>query len=202
MTIDTLRADRLGSYGNRNGLTPTLDGLAANGVRYAHAMSHVPMTLPAHTAILTGLSPRRSGVRNNTTFRLDDRVPTAATLLKQAGYRTGAFVGAFVLDARFGLARGFDVYDDHLPRSDQASFHFSERRGAEVVKAAADWILGSSRSLSLTPSSALSPGALSPGLHGCTSSIPMHRTRRRRNFSRTGSRTTRKWRTPTRCWAG
>ena len=144
VTIDTLRADRLGAYGNRNGLTPALDALANAGVRYARAMSHAPMTLPAHTSILTGLSPRRSGVRNNTTFRLDDRVPTAATFLKKAGYRTGAFVGAFVLDSRFGLAKDFDVYDERLPHDDRASFHFAERRGDAVVKAATDWILGQS----------------------------------------------------------
>jgi choline-sulfatase len=143
VTIDTLRADRLGAYGNRDGLTPTLDGIARAGVRYARAISHAPMTLPSHTAILTGLSPRRSGVRNNTTFRLDDRVPTIATFLKKAGYRTGAFVGAFVLDSRFGLAKDFDVYDDRLPHGDRASFHFAERRGDAVVKAATDWILGS-----------------------------------------------------------
>ena len=145
VTIDTLRADRLGAYGNRNGLTPALDGLAASGIRYAHAMSHAPMTLPAHTSILTGLSPRRTGVRNNTTFRLDDSIPTIATFLKRAGYRTGAFVGAFVLDSRFGLAKDFDVYDDHLPHAHRASFHFAERRGDAVVKAATDWILTAGR---------------------------------------------------------
>jgi arylsulfatase A-like enzyme/Tfp pilus assembly protein PilF len=140
VTIDTLRVDRVGAYGNRAGLTPTLDRLAASGVRYAHAYSHVPMTLPAHTSILTGLTPPRSGVRNNTTFKLDEHVPTLATFLKRGGYRTGAFIGAFVLDARFGLARDFDEYDDRLPHTGQASFHFAERRGADVVKAAGDWI--------------------------------------------------------------
>jgi arylsulfatase A-like enzyme/tetratricopeptide (TPR) repeat protein len=101
----------------------------------------VPLTLPAHTSILTGLTPRRHGVRNNTTFRLDDKVPTLATVLRDAGYRTGAFIGAFVLDARFGLNRGFDEYNDRLPHSDRASFRFGERRAAEVVKLAGDWIL-------------------------------------------------------------
>jgi arylsulfatase A-like enzyme/Tfp pilus assembly protein PilF len=145
VTIDTLRLDRVGAYGNRGGLTPTLDALAAGGVRYTHAYSHVPMTLPAHTSILTGLTPRRSGVRNNTTFKLDDRIPTLATFLKRAGYRNGAFIGAFVLDARFGLARDFDEYDDRLPHTGQASFHFAERRGADVVKAAGDWITADNR---------------------------------------------------------
>lgn len=138
--MDTLRRDRVGAYGNGNGLTPTLDGFAAHGVRFTQARAHAPMTLPSHTAILTGLTPRRNGVRNNTAFRLDDRVPTLATFLRRAGYRTGAFVGAFVLDARFGLARDFDEYDDRLPLREDPSFHFSERRAADVVKAAADWI--------------------------------------------------------------
>jgi arylsulfatase A-like enzyme/Flp pilus assembly protein TadD len=141
ITIDTLRADRLGAYGNPNGLTPVLDRLAAHGVRYAHATSHVPMTLPAHTTILTGLTPPRSGVRNNTTFRLDDRVPTLATYLKRQGYRTGAFVGAFVLDARFGLAHDFDLYDDRLPHAERAAFLVAARRGADVVGAAGRWII-------------------------------------------------------------
>ena len=142
VTIDTLRRDRLGAYGSTSGLTPTLDRLAATGLRYTRAFSHVPLTLPAHTSILTGLTPRHHGVHNNLAFRLDDHVPTLATMLKDAGYRTGAFVGAFVLDARFGLARGFDTYDDRYPRDTGApTFRISERRAADVVKAAGDWIL-------------------------------------------------------------
>src|ERR1044071_4114883 len=82
VTIDTLRRDRLGAYGNGGGLTPTLDRLASSGVRYTHAFSHVPLTLPSHTSILTGLTPHHHGVHNNLAFRLDDRVPTLATMLK------------------------------------------------------------------------------------------------------------------------
>jgi arylsulfatase A-like enzyme/tetratricopeptide (TPR) repeat protein len=141
VTIDTLRRDRVGAYGGTTGLTPTLDRLAAQGLRYSRATSHVPMTLPAHTSILTGLTPRRHGVHNNVAFRLDERVPTLATMMKAAGYRTGAFVGAFVLDARFGLSRGFDVYDDRLPHASATTFRFAERPAAEVVKPAGDWIL-------------------------------------------------------------
>jgi arylsulfatase A-like enzyme/Flp pilus assembly protein TadD len=142
VTIDTLRRDRLGAYGGTSGLTPTLDRLAASGVLYTHAYSHVPITLPAHTSILTGRTPRSHGVHNNGTFRLDDRVPTLATVLKAAGYRTGAFVGAFVLNARFGLNRGFDEYDDRYPHdAGAATFRFTERRAAEVVKPAGDWLL-------------------------------------------------------------
>ena len=141
ITIDTLRQDRVGAYGNPDGLTPNIDRLAARGVRYAHAFSPAPLTLPAHASILTGLLPPRHGIHSNTRFRLDQRVPTLASAVKGAGYRTGAFVGAFVLDARFGLNRGFDEYNDRLPHGDRASFNFAERRAAEVVAAAGDWIL-------------------------------------------------------------
>ena len=141
VTIDTLRQDRVGAYGNRNGLTPNIDRLAAGGVRFAHAFSTAPLTLPAHASILTGLLPRRHGIHSNTRFRLDEHVPTLAGVLKRAGYRTGAFVGAFVLDGRFGLNQGFDEYDDRLPRGEHTSFHFAERRAAEVVALAGDWIL-------------------------------------------------------------
>ena len=152
ITIDTLRADRLGAYGNRNGLTPRLDRLSAAGVCYAHAFSNVPMTLPAHTSILTGRAPRTHGVHDNGTFRLDERIPTLASVMSQAGYRTGAFVGAFVLDARFGLGRGFDVYDDRYPHAGEGTtFNFSERRADEVVTAAGDWILKSADSLPSAP---------------------------------------------------
>src|SRR5215813_6439128 len=140
VTIDTLRQDRVGSYGH-GGLTPHLDRLATTGVRFAHAFTTAPLTLPAHASILTGLLPRRHGIHNNTSFRLDDRSPTLATVLARAGYRTGAFVGAFVLDGRFGLNRGFAVYDDHLPHGDRATFHYAERRAADVVRLAGDWIL-------------------------------------------------------------
>src|SRR5262245_4715203 len=140
VTIDTLRQDRVGAYGHGS-LTPTLDRLASNGVRFAHAFTTAPLTLPAHASILTGLLPLRHGIHNNTAFRLDEQTPTLATQLARAGYRTGAFVGAFVLDARFGLNRGFAVYDDHLPHTDRATFHFAERRAADVVRLAGDWIL-------------------------------------------------------------
>ncbi len=141
VTIDTLRQDRVGAYGNQNGLTPTLDRLAASGVRFTHAFSTAPLTLPAHASILTGLLPRHHGIHSNTRFRLAPDVPTLASVAKAAGYRTGAFVGAFVLDGRFGLSRGFDEYDDRLPRAERTSFRFAERRAGEVVAHAGDWIL-------------------------------------------------------------
>ncbi len=142
ITIDTLRADRLGVYGNPAGLTPNLDRAAREGIRYAHAFSHVPITLPAHASILSGLLPFSHGIRNNTAFRLGD-TPTLATWLKGAGYRTGAFVGAFVLDRRFGLSHDFDTYDDYYGHiGDAAEFRIVERRAERVVEPALNWILG------------------------------------------------------------
>ena len=94
ITIDTLRRDRLGAYRSPLDLTPVIDKLAADGVRLRHAYSHVPMTLPAHTSILTGRLPIHHGVHTNGVARLSRDVPTLPTILKQAGYRTGAFVGA------------------------------------------------------------------------------------------------------------
>jgi choline-sulfatase len=145
ITIDTLRADRVGAYGNRSGLTPNLDRLAVNGLRFDSAFTPVPMTLPAHASILTGLEPFTHGIRNNTGFRLGE-TPTLATMLKTAGYRTGAFVGAFVLNAAFGLNRGFDVYDDRVGQTGMpADLHTAERRAEHVIQPATDWILISPR---------------------------------------------------------
>lgn len=141
VTIDTLRRDRLGAYGSAARLTPVIDEVAGRGVRYERAYAHSPMTLPSHASILTGRTPVGHGLRNNGTYRLDASVPTLATALASHGYRTGAFVGAFVLDARYGLGRGFDVYDDRLPgRRGETTFRYPERAGAEVVQAAGDWI--------------------------------------------------------------
>jgi arylsulfatase A-like enzyme/Flp pilus assembly protein TadD len=141
VTVDTLRADVIGAYGGPPGLTPELDRLAAAGVRFSSAYAHAPMTLPSHASILTGEYPFRHGVRDNGTFRLDGTRVTLAEALRDAGYRTAAFVGAFVLDVRFGLSQGFDRYDDYYDdQGDAAGFHFAERRAAEVLEPAADWI--------------------------------------------------------------
>ncbi|MFN8059331.1 MAG: sulfatase-like hydrolase/transferase [Vicinamibacterales bacterium] len=140
VTIDTLRADRVGAHDGPS-ITPTLDRLAAAGATFSAAYAHVPMTLPSHASILTGLTPVHHGVRNNGGFRLGDTVETLATRLKGHGYRTGAFVGAFVLDARFGLARGFDEYDDRYGEDRRLlSFGYVERRAPQVLAPAAAWI--------------------------------------------------------------
>ena len=141
ITIDTLRADALGCYGRPGNVSPLIDRLAARGVRFASARAHNVVTLPSHANILTGRLPTEHGMRDNAGFRLGEDVPTLATILKERGYRTGAFVSAFPLDSRFGLARGFDVYDDRLGGSEHGrSLTPQERRGRETVSAARRWL--------------------------------------------------------------
>jgi arylsulfatase A-like enzyme/Flp pilus assembly protein TadD len=139
VTIDTLRADYVGAYGSARGLTPTLDEFAATGLRFEHAYAHVPLTLPSHASLLTGSYPTRNGVHDNGTFHLGTSTPTVAEALKRAGYRTAAFVGAFVLDARFGLGRGFDVYDDRV-FGRGGDVEFVRRSAEQVLAPAAEWI--------------------------------------------------------------
>ena len=135
VTIDTLRADRV-----QRRLTPTLDALAEAGLRFTRARTAVPLTLPSHVTIMTGLLPNEHGVRKNGE-RLAPTVPTLAGRLQAAGYKTGAFVGAYVLDSRFGLARGFDRYDDRVRRNPESIERLeAERRGSEVVDAATAWL--------------------------------------------------------------
>jgi choline-sulfatase len=143
ITIDTLRADAVGAYGNRTVATPWLDRLAAGGVRFTAAHASTVVTLPSHANILSGVYPFRHGVRENAGFRFPSNVDTIATLLKSRGYRTAAFVSAFPLDSRFGLTRGFDRYDDRFAKSEtHTAFRVPERRGADTVAAALSWIGG------------------------------------------------------------
>jgi arylsulfatase A-like enzyme/Tfp pilus assembly protein PilF len=140
VTIDTLRADALGSYGGA-AATPNIDRLAADGLRFTAAHAHSVVTLPSHTSILTGVYPFVHGVRDNAGYRLAPGATTIATLLKQAGYATGAFVGAFPLDSRWGLVQGFDAYDDNYGGTNQlGDFLMPERRADKVVDAAMRWI--------------------------------------------------------------
>jgi arylsulfatase A-like enzyme/tetratricopeptide (TPR) repeat protein len=138
VTIDTLRADALGAYGG-HATTPNLDALAAHGARFTFAHAHAVVTLPSHASILSGRYPYEHGIRDNTGYRFPASVPTAATLLKAQGFATGAFIGGFPLDRRFGLNTGFDVYDDRLTTAaDDAGER--ERRADAVVTSALDWI--------------------------------------------------------------
>ena len=141
VTIDTLRADRLGCYGYRPAVTPTLDGLAARGVRFAVAVAHAPLTAPSHASILSGLTPLRHGVRDNGAYVLPPAVRTVAGDFKQAGYRTAAFVSGFPLKRRFGFDAGFDLYDDNLPRGkDARRTAYVERTADLTTDAALRWL--------------------------------------------------------------
>ena len=140
VTIDTLRFDRLGCYGHTRAHTPTLDALAARGTRFATAIAHTPLTAPSHASILTGRTPLGHGVRDNGMV-MPNASTTLAERLQAAGYRTGAFVSTFVLDRRFGLARGFDTYDDVLPHGDDPGRAASvERRADATTDAVLRWL--------------------------------------------------------------
>ncbi len=140
ITVDTLRADALGYSGNTRAATANIDRLAAQGRAFLGAHAHNVMTLPSHANILTGRYPYEHGVRDNDGFRLDPRTPTLATLLRSAGYSTAAVIGAFPLDARFGLDRGFETYDERYPQgANEYDFRVAERPASEVVALARRW---------------------------------------------------------------
>ncbi len=140
VTVDTLRADVLGYSGRDDAATPTFDRLAREGVYFSRAHAHNVMTLPSHANILTGRLPYEHGVRDNAGFRLDPRWPTVATLLRSEGFATAAVIGAFPLDARFGLDAGFDLYDDRVSEgSETSSYMMAERRGDVVVERGLRW---------------------------------------------------------------
>ncbi len=140
ITIDTLRADAVGYSGNTRVKTPFLDRIAGEGVVFTNAHAHNVVTLPSHVNILTGLYPHQHGVHDNAGFKLDAKYETLATMLRRDGYTTGAFIGAYPLDARYGLNAGFDVYDDNYGKG-AASLDFTnqERPATAVLDAATRW---------------------------------------------------------------
>jgi arylsulfatase A-like enzyme len=139
VTLDTTRADRLGAYGYRHAETPALDALAEQGVRWERCYAPAPLTLPSHASILTGLVPIRHGIHANGREVLVDGAQTLAEILRERGWSTGAVVGAFVLDRRFGLAQGFEHYDDDLAGADEPPrFGYTERDASRVTDAALD----------------------------------------------------------------
>ena len=139
VTIDTLRADHVGVYGAAGASTPTLDALAARGVRFEHAQSPVPLTGPSHATILTGLYPPAHGVRDNVVFALDPSHRTLATRLKARGYRTAAFVAAYPVAAAFGFRQGFDEFSENFKES-SAPGGGAQRPANEVVDDALGWL--------------------------------------------------------------
>ncbi len=143
ITLDTTRMDKIGAYGAVDVRTPWLDRLAAGGVTFTGAYASVPLTLPSHATLMTGLLPPGHGVRNNGNYVLPKDVTTLAEIFSEHGYTTAAFIAAFVLDSQFGLAQGFDLYDDDFEDDggDKAEyFGYEERGGGEITDLACDWI--------------------------------------------------------------
>jgi arylsulfatase A-like enzyme/Tfp pilus assembly protein PilF len=142
VTIDTLRADRLGCYGAKEVATPNLDRLAREGTMAQQATVHVPLTRPSHVSLLTGLLPSEHDIRDNVSPALDPRIPTLAETLRAQGFRTGAFVSSIVLSAQSGLGRGFEVYGDRFEAGgDDARFlNTLQKRGDRTLQEALSWL--------------------------------------------------------------
>jgi choline-sulfatase len=141
ITLDTFRADRLGAYGSRRGLTPHLDRFANEAVLFETTDSVAPLTLPAHASLFTGRFPTGHGVHENADVLRDGRGgDTLAEVLTRSGLQTGAFVATTVLDASRGLNRGFSHYDAVLPRRDAYGRQHGRRRADEVVARAVQWL--------------------------------------------------------------
>jgi len=142
VTLDTTRADHLACYGYRGVATPNLDAIAGRGVLFEQAATVTPLTLPAHTTIMTGMLPTYHGVRVNGNTALGDDQTTLAEVLAARGYATGAFIAAFVLDGRWGLKQGFEHYDDRFDLKKYKHLDLGEvqRPGNEVVDAALAWL--------------------------------------------------------------
>jgi arylsulfatase A-like enzyme/Tfp pilus assembly protein PilF len=139
ISIDTCRADHLGCYGQSRPLTPNIDKLASEAVRFENAVSTVPLTLPSHCTMLTGMNPPQHGVHDNLDYRCGDEELTLAEILKEKGFTTAALVSAFVLDARFGLDQGFDEYDDKFADT-RLIGNMSERPGQEATERTITWL--------------------------------------------------------------
>jgi arylsulfatase A-like enzyme/Flp pilus assembly protein TadD len=144
VTLDTTRADRLGCYGFSGVETPNLDALCRDAVVFDNATAVVPLTFPSHSSIFTGLVPPHHGVRDNGGFFLDEGRTTLAERMRDAGYATGAFIGAWVLESRWGLAQGFQHYDDHFQLSKYkiVSLGTVQKPGDEVMDEALPWLDG------------------------------------------------------------
>jgi arylsulfatase A-like enzyme/tetratricopeptide (TPR) repeat protein len=140
VTLDTTRADRIGCYGHERAKTPSLDSLAAAGVRFSKAYCQVPLTLPSHCSLLTSSYPLSHNVHNNGSYSLASDSTTLAEILQERGYRTAAFVSSFTVDSRFGLDQGFEVYDDTFKEDEIIKHYRSERRAETVFTSFSKWL--------------------------------------------------------------
>jgi len=142
ITIDTLRADRLSCYGSKYPKTPNIDKLAERGMLFSKAFANTSTTLPSHANILLGTTPNHHGVHENLNFIVSEELLTLAEHLRNNGYATGAFVGAYPLDSRFGLSQGFDIYDDKYSRIHSVNLASLERKAEAVIESALTWLKG------------------------------------------------------------
>lgn len=141
ISVDTLRADHLPAYGYQSVETPNLDAFRRDAVLFENAYSHVPLTLPSHTALFTGLLPPQNGVRDNLGYALSSGPPTLASYLKEKGYATGGAVSAIVLSHATGIGRGFDFYEDNVePTQLNQTLSRVQRHGDETAALLQDWI--------------------------------------------------------------
>ena len=139
ISIDTCRADYLSCYGFERSTTPNIDAVASQGLIFENTISPTPLTLPAHSSMLTGTVPPYNGVHDNLGYRLGESNQTIAEILKENGFTTGAIISTFVLDSQFGLDQGFDTYNDKFEES-LPIYRSEERRGAEATRLACDWL--------------------------------------------------------------
>ncbi len=140
ISIDTCRADYLSCYGYPRQTTPNIDALAAEGTVFENTISPVPITLPAHSSMLTGTIPPYHGVHYNGDYQLDQSSVTLAEILKDNGFTTGGIISAFVLDSKFGIDQGFDTYNDQFEEERRTAGDISERIGAEASRFALNWL--------------------------------------------------------------
>ncbi|MBN1765654.1 MAG: sulfatase-like hydrolase/transferase [Sedimentisphaerales bacterium] len=140
ISIDTCRPDYLSCYGYSDKTTPNIDAVAGEGVLFKHVFSPVPLTLPAHSTMLTGTIPLYHGVHDNKGYQLSPSSVTLAEIFKQQGFNTGAIVGSFILDRQFGLSQGFDYYNDAIEDEIGEDGYCIERKGEEVTRLANDWL--------------------------------------------------------------
>ncbi len=147
ISIDTTRADSIGIYGNQQIQTPNVDSIGRAGIIFKNAVAHVPLTLPSHASLLTGLLPAKHGIRDNHGYRLNSNTATLPSLLQARNYKTAAFVSSIVLDHRFGLSNGFDLYDDFIQYGAQDSNNPQNERLAEATASQAiNWLSSNQQS--------------------------------------------------------
>jgi arylsulfatase A-like enzyme/Flp pilus assembly protein TadD len=139
ISMDTTRADVVGCYGITYNITPNIDALAGEGVLFENVYSSTPLTLPSHCSMLTGAIPPYHGVHDNFSYRLADSNVTLAEILKDNGFVTGAFIGSAILDSKYGMDQGFDLYDDDF-RKPRSPIHIVERQGGEISRLAGQWL--------------------------------------------------------------